>query len=138
MSFKEKNNLDKINFIKHMQSEDQIGDDFIDLKKFLLKKLPAHTELKVTNNFELWELIQHLQNTHCDFLKDEYFKSESARKKFILKYADPSQKISLLGLPSEIKDKDWKKLIQVVGTDDAETFQEIERLKKLYKTEFED
>ncbi len=136
MSFKSKNNLDKINFIKNIETQDEINNDFFDIKKFLLEKLHP-LEFKANDTAELWNVIRYIQQKHSEFLKDDYFKDESARVRFILKHGDPNQRITLLGIDKK-KDKLWKKLIQSIKNEDSEAFLEVKRLEKLANTEFEE
>ncbi|MCY6412951.1 hypothetical protein QTA56_12565 [Acinetobacter sp. VNH17] len=136
MSFKSKNNLDKLKFIRYMRSENEVSDDFFDIKKFLSEKLHP-LEIKANDTAELWKVIQYLQKTHTDFLKDDYFKDESARIKFILKHGDPNQRITLLKLDTP-DPKYWKKLTQIVKNEDSEAFLELKRLEKLANTDFEE
>lgn len=136
MSFKSKTKLDKINFIRYLNDKNQLDNNFLEIKEFLLKHLfPLH--FSINNVDDLWKVIQYLQKTHIDFLKDEYFKHKAARVKFILKHGDPAQRISLLHLDS-LDPKHWKKLAQIVKNDDSEAFQELKRLEKLAKIEYEE
>ncbi|MEG2848480.1 MAG: hypothetical protein RR904_06950 [Bacilli bacterium] len=139
MHFKSKNNLDKINFIRKMETPNEIGDDFLDIRSFLLNKL-SPLEFIANDTTELWKIIQHLQEKHADFLKDDYFKSMGARSRFIVKHGDPSQRSTLLTIKgnSRQRKKNWKKLTQAVGTNDSEAFREVKRLEKIDNTVFED
>jgi hypothetical protein len=136
MSFKSKTKLDKINFIRYLNNKNELDDNLLDIKEFLLEHLfPLH--FSINNVDDLWKVIQYLKKTHVDFLEDEYFKNDAARVKFILKHGDPAQRITLLNLNSS-DSKLWKKLTQIVKNDDSEAFQELKRLEKLAKTEYEE
>lgn len=139
MHFKSKNNLDKINFIRKMEAPSEIGEDFLDIRNFLLNKL-SPLGFIANDSTELWKIIQHIQEKHADFLKDEYFKSKEARSRFIVKHGDPTQRSTLLTIKGNSKQRkrNWKKLTQAVGTNDSEAFREVKRLEKIDNTVFEE